>query len=172
MTVFPATKCASLSSLHDVWVAAWSCNNWLDWFGRNQKYAGCSLGLTWPRDHNRMRHPHWLSHGFSTFSSKMRHNSLHKAGGFFIFFPLLIHLFLPPQPFPPVPPCPPSSQYTINDFRDHFPLYAPLVWMYGDPKKTKSTADGTALKQRLLCSDIVIFWHITSLTYFKWHVVS
>ena len=63
-------------------------------FGRNQSYAGVSLGPTWPRDGSRTRHPHWLSHGFSTWT---RHSSLHKVGGFLFFFSL--------PPFPPFPPC-------------------------------------------------------------------
>ena len=34
--------------------------------------------------------------------------------------------------FPPFPPCPRGSQYTMDDFRDLFPLYAPLVCTYNN----------------------------------------
>ena len=92
----------------------------------DSKLCSCSLGPSWPRDDSRTRHPHWLLHGFSTWTC---HSSLHKVG-VLSFFLLLIHLFHPPPPFPLFLPSPPGSQYKVNDFWDHFPFYAPLIWTH------------------------------------------
>ena len=68
--------------------------------------------------------------GFSTFPPSRVIAHLHKVGGFKTFFILLSRLVHPPPPIPLFPLCPPGSQYTVNDFRDHFPLCALLVWMH------------------------------------------
>ena len=52
---------------------------------------------------------------------------LHKVEGFSTLFILLSRLVHPSPPFPLFPLCPPGSQYTMNDFRDHFPLCVLLV---------------------------------------------